>query len=52
VKNRIFAYLVNVDVNDFNKLEMEVMEKLNFNLLVDEEEFESYEKQLEQYSLL
>ena len=52
VRNRIFAYLVNVDVNDFNKLEMEVMMKLNFNVLVDQEEFESYEKQLDQYSQL
>lgn len=52
MKNRIFAYLVNVDVNDFNKLEMEVMKKLNFDVLVAEEDFESYENQLDQYSLI
>lgn len=46
VNNRFFAYLTNVDIKDFNKLEMEIMKRLDFNALIEKEVYSNYEEQL------
>lgn len=50
IENRYFAYLTNVDLKDFNKLEMDVMKRLDFNALIDQEMFSNYQDQLEWFA--
>lgn len=50
IENRYFAYLTNVDLKDFNKLEMDVMKRLDFNALIDQEMFSNYQEQLEWFA--
>jgi len=47
--NRVFAFLVNIDVKDFNDYEMNMMNRLDFDAWVDAEMFNNYEEQLQEF---
>ena len=49
ITNRVFAYLTNVEVRSFNKLEIELLTKLDFNALMDTEMYKNYEEQLQEF---
>lgn len=49
VSNRVYAYLTNLDIRHFNKLEMDILKRLDFNALIDTEMYQNYEEQLEEY---
>eukprot|EP00345_Euplotes_harpa_P003751 CAMPEP_0168329646 /NCGR_PEP_ID=MMETSP0213-20121227/7233_1 /TAXON_ID=151035 /ORGANISM="Euplotes harpa, Strain FSP1.4" /LENGTH=186 /DNA_ID=CAMNT_0008333013 /DNA_START=238 /DNA_END=798 /DNA_ORIENTATION=+ len=48
--NRIFAYLLNLDITEFNKLEQKVLRTLNFNVSVEEEMYNVYNEEIRKFS--
>lgn len=51
VQNRLFAYFANIDTKDFNKLEIELAKKLNFDTLIPNEIFTKYKSELELFAV-
>mmetsp|Transcript_3402 Transcript_3402/g.2855 ORF Transcript_3402/g.2855 Transcript_3402/m.2855 type:complete len:163 (+) Transcript_3402:412-900(+) len=47
--NRFYAYLANIQITEFNKLEMEVLKRLSFNALISAEDYRNYEEALESF---
>jgi hypothetical protein len=49
VTNRVFAYLTNFELRQYNKLEMDILSRLNYSALIDTEMYQSYKEQLEEF---
>jgi len=49
ISNRIYAYLANIPISKFNKLEMEVLKRLGHNALISLQEYKNYEEALKSY---
>ena len=52
ISNRLFAYLLNLDVNEFNKREIDVMHRLGFNAYIPEDEYFLYDSQIKEFAYL
>ena len=48
--NRIFAYVLNIEIKEFNKMELEVTKRLGFNLHIQEDTYRIYEEEIQMFS--
>jgi hypothetical protein len=49
VTNRVFAYLTNFELRQYNELETDILKRLDYSALIDTEMYQSYKEHLEEF---